>query len=96
MDLKGRACIIGRLMDSKSGKPLVNASVLVRGTDRGNLTDQDGNYVITDIPTGIYTVKAFVVGYQSYELVGLNLTDNSVAVLDFKLVPQETMDLEVY
>ncbi len=38
--------LTGTLTDEKSGDPLIGASVLVKGTTRGTVTDLDGNYSI--------------------------------------------------
>lgn len=57
--------IVGNVNDAESGDPLVSASVLVVGTTLGAATDSDGNYVITNVPPGTYTVRATFLGYAS-------------------------------
>ena len=39
------------------------AVVEIVGIKRGTLTDQQGNYVITDVPVGVYTVAFSYTGY---------------------------------
>ncbi|MEJ2184873.1 MAG: carboxypeptidase-like regulatory domain-containing protein [Gemmatimonadota bacterium] len=54
--------IIGRVTDAQ-GQPLVAAQISVAGTNRGNLTNEDGKYLIPGIPAGQYEVQATLIGY---------------------------------
>ncbi|MCU0445105.1 MAG: TonB-dependent receptor [Microscillaceae bacterium] len=56
----------GKVMDN-SGAPLTGASVALKGTALGALVDPDGNYEITRVRDGEYTIVASFVGYKSQE-----------------------------
>jgi hypothetical protein len=52
----------GRVLD-ESGRPLVGATVMLRGTTKGTSTDASGSYSL-EVPNGENT---FVVGYGGYQ-----------------------------
>ncbi|MCK6602952.1 MAG: carboxypeptidase-like regulatory domain-containing protein [Bacteroidetes bacterium] len=54
----GTGTLKGKVTDSQTGEPLVSSSILVAGTTLGAATDLSGNYVISSLPAGIYTIKA--------------------------------------
>ncbi len=54
--------IVGRVTDAQ-GQPLAAAQISVVGTNRGNLTNEDGRFLIPGIPAGEYEVQATLIGY---------------------------------
>ncbi|RCH55863.1 SusC/RagA family protein [Mucilaginibacter hurinus] len=54
--------ISGRVVD-ETQQPVPGASVSVEGTTRGAATDNDGNYTITGLADGSYTVRVQFIGY---------------------------------
>jgi len=44
--------VMGSVMSAEDGEPIVGASVLVEGTTVGAITDIDGNFIISKIPSG--------------------------------------------
>lgn len=59
--------VSGRVFDS-NGDPIIGASVMVKGTSNGAITDLDGNYVITNVHQGA-TIEITYVGFISQTLV---------------------------
>ena len=55
--------ISGRVISGSES--LVGANVFLEGTSQGATTDSLGNYSITDIPFGKYTIRADYIGYES-------------------------------
>ncbi len=62
-DNKPSGEITGVVREQKSHKPLLGVNVIVMGLLKGAATDENGAFVIPNIPPGIYTVKASMVGY---------------------------------
>ena len=58
--------LTGTLTDESTGDPLIGASVLVKGTTRGTVTDLDGNYTITAAPEDVLVVS--YTGYGTQEV----------------------------
>lgn len=51
-----------------SGEPVIGASVLVKGTTNGTITDFDGNFTLSNVNKGDVIVVSYV-GYLSQEIV---------------------------
>src|SRR5215813_14620201 len=51
----------GRVLDVKDGKPLAGVTVIAQGPqgEKGELTDDDGQYTITDLVPGPYVVRFY-------------------------------------
>lgn len=57
------ASIQGTVTNADS-EPLSYINVALEGTSQGSSTDMDGNYIITNIEPGTYTITATAIGYQ--------------------------------
>jgi iron complex outermembrane receptor protein len=53
----------GVIIDSQ-GEPVIGASILVKGTTTGTITDMDGNFEINNVRRGATLVISFV-GYKT-------------------------------
>ncbi|HEX4956670.1 MAG TPA: TonB-dependent receptor [Lacibacter sp.] len=78
--------VTGKVTDSKDGSPVPNASVTIKGTDRGTTTDAAGNFrlsvdnnnavlVITSVG---FTRLEVPVGSQTELTIGLNATSSNL------------------
>ena len=85
--------IRGRVVDSASSQGLVNASVVVEGTQRGALTDNDGSFTLT-APSGAQRVRVRRIGF-SLQTVPVNVPAGGTVNLDIKLIAQSTLLNEV-
>ena len=54
----------GRVADAANQQPLFAVNVMLAGTVRGAATDMAGEYVIDNIPVGIYTLEFSYMGYE--------------------------------
>lgn len=72
----------GRVLDAKDGTTLPGASILIKGSDDGTITDLDGNFSISVTP-GFSLMVSFM-GYTPQEVVF-----NNQSSLDIYLVPEE-------
>lgn len=65
--------LAGVVTDAQSGTTLTGATIFIPSLDRGAATDIDGEFQVTDIPAGTYTVRINFIGYrQSQEEVTIN------------------------
>ena len=55
--------IIGKVTDSSTGEPLPGASILIQGTQRGTLSDIEGNYQLLQVPIGQYKITVSYILY---------------------------------
>lgn len=58
-----------QLFDAQTNSPLVGASAIVQGTQKGATTNQEGFLTIEDVPDGTQTIMISFVGYETREMV---------------------------
>ncbi|MFT0163050.1 carboxypeptidase-like regulatory domain-containing protein, partial [Bacteroides thetaiotaomicron] len=52
----------------EDGQPVVGASVLVKGTTQGTITDIDGNFNLANVPSSAKTLQISYIGMQTQEV----------------------------
>lgn len=82
--LYAQGTIRGSIADSVSKKPLVGANVFLLGTAIGAATNIEGEYSITSIPEGSYTVKVSYLGYRTKQ-IEIIIQNNKTTQLDESL-----------
>lgn len=60
--------VTGNVTSSEDGEPVVGASVLVKGTNVGTITDIDGNFTISNVPQNGTTLVISFIGMQTQEV----------------------------
>lgn len=65
--------IIGSVIDRETDQPLIGANVIVVGTSFGAATDAEGRFVILELPSGTYALRATYVGYQEVTLTNVRV-----------------------
>lgn len=58
--------VTGNVKD-EAGEPIIGANVLVKGTTNGTITDFDGNYTVSNVPSNATLVFSYV-GYKEQEI----------------------------
>lgn len=69
--------VTGKVTDEKSGDAIIGATIVLKGTSKGTVTDVDGNFMIT-ADAGDYSLEVKYIGYQAKEVEGIKITDNNV------------------
>jgi len=85
--------ITGTITDKESGEPVVGASVLLVGTQRGAMTDFDGKFTITQVEPGTYTMRISNIGYNVLEVDNVPVKADITSEQSFTL-EKETTDLQ--
>ncbi|MCK8481933.1 TonB-dependent receptor [Psychroserpens algicola] len=60
-----QSSISGKVSDA-SGMPLGGVNVILEGTTQGAVSDFDGNYTISNVENGSYTLNATYLGYSKF------------------------------
>ena len=60
--------VTGIVTSSEDGLPVTGASVLVKGTNVGTITDIDGNFTINNVPSHATTLVISFIGMQTQEV----------------------------
>ncbi len=63
LDAQSAGVITGQVTD-RANQPLTQVQVLIAGTQRGSMTDQQGRFTIRDVPAGSHEVRARRVGLE--------------------------------
>jgi hypothetical protein len=56
---------IGRIVDHENGRPLGGATITIRDTDRTAVSDNQGLFEISNIPTGLQAFDVELLGYET-------------------------------
>jgi TonB-linked SusC/RagA family outer membrane protein len=76
--------VSGRVVDQATQAPVLDAQVVVVGTQRGAATDAQGRFTITGVPAGTYELRVRRVGYAP-AVQRVTVSSGSVATADFAL-----------
>lgn len=74
----------GQILDASTGQPLPSAQVMVAGTGVGGLTNQQGRFLLLNVPAGEQTVRALLIGYTPEEAT-VAVAVGQTATLNFQL-----------
>lgn len=76
--------VAGHVMDER-GEPIIGATVLVKGTSQGTVTDNNGNFTITAPSTGTLVIS--YVGYTTQE-IQVSANPRVILVADSELLEE--------
>ena len=77
--------ISGKVTDQQTGEPLIGANIIVVGTSLGAASDVNGEYLITNLTAGQYSVKASYIGYRDLVTNDVLVTSGLTTRLNFEL-----------
>jgi len=60
--------VTGTVISEEDGLPVVGASVLVKGTTVGTVTDMDGKFTLTNVPSSAKTLMISFIGMKTVEI----------------------------
>ena len=81
----GAADIVGNVTDVTTNEPMPAANIIILGTNYGAAAGTDGSYRIEDVPPGIYSLRANVIGYAPVTKTDVVVTPVRPVTVDFEL-----------
>ncbi|MHB9055000.1 MAG: TonB-dependent receptor [Paludibacteraceae bacterium] len=84
--------ITGKVLDAQNGETLIGAAVTISGTTTGGATDFDGNYTISNLKPGTYTLTISYISYKSQTKADVKVEADKATVVDIRL---ETADISL-
>ena len=87
--------ISGRVVDAKTKEPLPGVNVQIENTTMGAATNDQGYYVILNVPPGTYSVKATMIGYNTLRQTQVRVNVDCTTFLNFELQPSVVQGKEV-
>jgi hypothetical protein len=83
---RGRAVLVGTVVDAETGDPLPNVNVFIASSQRGTATGPDGRFRLANLPLGAHRLYVSNIGYEP-EARNLNLREARVYTFSFRLSP---------
>lgn len=77
--------ISGKVIDKQTGEPMIGANIIVQGTQFGAASDANGEYLITLLPAGTYTMRASYIGYQDVTINNIRVVSGLTSEVNFDL-----------
>ncbi len=78
------ATLTGRVRDQGSNSTLLGASIVLRGLDRSTTSGPGGDFTLSDVPAGTYTLAVSYLGYREFSQP-VTVRDGAIAPLDVAL-----------
>ena len=84
--------ITGQILDSNSGKPLVN--ILIAGGGQQTLSDSNGNFILEALPAGTHNLAAYAMdgSYKTFQQ-GATVEADKTTKVTFKLTPADMVNI---
>lgn len=81
------AVIKGKVSDAVSNEPIPFANIIILNTEKGASSDIDGNFIISNLQPGLYSLQATFIGYKKKTIFEIQVNNAFPAFVDFKLDP---------
>ncbi|HTJ50488.1 MAG TPA: TonB-dependent receptor [Cyclobacteriaceae bacterium] len=85
LQLFGQSYVQGFVTDERH-EPIVGASVVIKGTTNGQVTDRSGKFRIQNIKAAQTEIVISFIGYET-QIVSINIQDNATATLNVEMKP---------
>jgi hypothetical protein len=90
--------VIGHIMTAETNEALVGANVVLTGTRYGAAADLNGDFMILNLPAGIYELQAMMIGYTPVVIYNIEVAHGLTTRLDItlSLVALEGKEVTIY
>jgi hypothetical protein len=78
--------LAGRVTGAASNQGIAGARVSIEGTKLGATADTEGNYTVTDVPPGVYTVVVRILGYEEFKSLAVRIEPGKTTQLPVALI----------
>ena len=79
--------VTGTVISEEDGLPVVGASILVKGTTTGTVTDMGGKFTLTNVPSSAKTLMISFIGMKTVE-VGIERNMNTLLKPDTEVLDE--------
>jgi len=81
--------LTGKITDVKTKETLPLVNILVVGSGRGTVSNEKGEYSLTGITPGIYTIRYSLLGYRNIEIKKVSIEADETTVYDVKMASED-------
>ncbi|MCH8494694.1 MAG: TonB-dependent receptor [Balneolales bacterium] len=89
-----RGEVRGTVVDAANGEALIGASIILRNSAIGAVTNNDGEYLVTRLPAGEQVLVVRYLGYVTQE-IEVNVLGGERITLDIRLQPDHVLGEEI-
>jgi len=89
--LAQKAKIVGKVVNSKTGDPLIGATITLNGKNQSVQSDQKGFYTLSGLEAGTYSITATYVSYTSNTIPNIVVVNAGVVTQDIIMEPASDM-----
>lgn len=86
-EIDSHGVLKGKLLSGKDQLPLIGANILIKGTNLGTTTDENGEFIIKNISQGYYSVSASYIGYKKEIIADIWVRPKAYDYLNIILEP---------
>jgi hypothetical protein len=83
-----RGTIKGRVLDKETQEPLMYTNISVVGTNMGGITNENGGFILDNIPVGVRTLQFSYIGYETRRVENVSVIGSADVNLVIELIPQ--------
>jgi hypothetical protein len=89
--------IKGKVVSKINEQPLKSVYIRIAGTNLGAISNQDGEYIIKNLESGLYTLQFSIIGYETYTATDVSVNNARPTILNVEMVEKviQTQDIEV-
>ncbi|WP_345953482.1 TonB-dependent receptor [Mucilaginibacter sp. PAMB04168] len=84
----------GKITDQKTGEALIGATLMVQGINKGTATNVNGEYSLTGVKAGTYSILIRYVGYQNKIISDVQIKATGVTPLNITLTSANSQQLQ--
>jgi outer membrane receptor protein involved in Fe transport len=96
----GEGKIVGQVFDGETNRPLAGCNILIEGTQLGAAADEDGYFMVLNVPPGTYDISAEMIGYVKDVKQGVKVISDRTVKIEFMPKPEvltgETITVEAF
>ncbi|MCB0616176.1 MAG: carboxypeptidase-like regulatory domain-containing protein, partial [Phaeodactylibacter sp.] len=83
----------GMVIDGETQEPLPGVHILIEETKEGGITEEDGRFLISNLPEGTYTLSFSFIGYTKKHLDNLKVGQGEAVDLNVVSLQEEAFSL---
>lgn len=87
--VKKNFTLIGEILDKSTAERIPYAMITINGTSTGAMTDANGRFTLTKVPSDTCTLKVDYIGYLSKEVTLSPSEDNPMLIVEIEPQPQD-------
>tara|TARA_Y100001970_G_scaffold288973_1_gene417937 strand:+ start:1253 stop:4165 length:2913 start_codon:yes stop_codon:yes gene_type:complete len=78
--------LTGLIIDENTSQPIIGCNIIIENTFLGTSSDQNGEYIILNIPPGEYNVRYEMIGYKNILQEGIAISIDKTTRLNINLL----------